>query len=166
MRLCTKSGGAQKSWCLSLDNSFFCFNLKKGSQKFHPSCFSKFIFAARARCALRALGLLLADSALTVGRGKTFWPVDRVFCENGHKLPIWEMKRLSEGYKRAVDQNWGHMAKNGIFGQKPRFWAQKKHTLLNSNHVLATTGKSCSKKKVAFSQIYITLLRYFCCFLR
>ena len=25
--------------------------------------------------------------------------------------------------------------------------------LFNSNHVLATTGKSCSKKKVAFAQI-------------
>ena len=51
---------------------------------------------------------------------------------------------------------WDRMAKIGIFGQKPRFWAQKKHTLLNSNHVLATTGKSCSKKKVAFAQIIIT----------
>ena len=28
---------------------------------------------------LRALGLLLADGALTVGWGKTFWRVDRVF---------------------------------------------------------------------------------------
>ena len=30
-------------------------------------------------CALRALGLLLADSAPTVGRGKTFWQVSRIF---------------------------------------------------------------------------------------
>ena len=51
---------------------------------------------------------------------------------------------------------WDRRAKIGFFGQKPRFWAQKKHTLLNSNHVLATTGKSCSKKKVALAQIIIT----------
>ena len=71
----------------------------------------------------------------------------------GKSFPRWEMNGLSEGYKRAADQNWGRMAKIGFFGQKPRFWAQKKHTLLGGNHVLATTGKSCSKKKVAFAQI-------------
>ena len=37
--------------------------------------------------------------------------------------------------------------------QKLKFWAQKKVPLLYPNHVLATTGKSCSKKKVAFAQI-------------
>ena len=56
------------------------------------------------------------------------------------------MKSLSEGYERAVDQHWDGMAKIGIFGPK-------KPTLLYSNHVLATTGKSRSKKKVTFSQI-------------
>ena len=66
------------------------------------------------------------------------------------------MNGLSEGYERAVDQNWGCIAKIGFFGQKPRFWAQKKHTLLNGNHVLATTGKSCSKKKVACAQKIVT----------
>ena len=63
------------------------------------------------------------------------------------------MNGLSEGYKRAVNQNWGRMAKMGFFGQKQRFQAQKKRSLLYSNHVLATTGKSSSKKKVAFAQI-------------
>ena len=33
---------------------------------------------ARRACALRALGLLLADGALTVGWGKTFWGIGRV----------------------------------------------------------------------------------------
>ena len=33
---------------------------------------------ARRACALRALGLLLADGAPTVGLGKTFWRVGRV----------------------------------------------------------------------------------------
>ena len=83
----------------------------------------------------------------------------------GKSFPRWEMNILSEGYKRAVDQNWGGMAKIGFFGQKPRFGAQKKGSLLGTNHVLATTGKSCSKKKVASSQINISLLRNFGCFL-
>ena len=63
------------------------------------------------------------------------------------------MNRLSEGYKRAVDQNWGCMAKIGFSGQKTDIWGPKKKPLLDSNHVLATTEKSCSKKKVAFAQI-------------
>ena len=33
---------------------------------------------ARRACALRALGLLLADGVLTVGWGKTFWRVGQV----------------------------------------------------------------------------------------
>ena len=45
------------------------------------------------------------------------------------------------------------MAKIGFLGQKPKFWAQKKDSLLGISLVLATTGKSCSKKKVGFSQI-------------
>ena len=72
-----------------------------------------------------------------------------------------EMSRLSEGYSQALDQNWGHVAKIGFFGQKPRFRAQKKHPLLGTNHVLAKTVRSYSKKKVAFSQINISLLRNF-----
>ena len=66
------------------------------------------------------------------------------------------MNRFSEGYKWVVDQKWGRVAKIGFFGQKPRFWAQKKESLLNGNHVLAMTRKSCSMKKVAFAQIIIT----------
>ena len=44
-------------------------------------------------------------------------------------------------------QNWIFLAKNQNFGPK------KKEPLFDRNHVLATTGKSCSKKKVAFAQI-------------
>ena len=69
-------------------------------------------------------------------------------------LPWWEMNGLSEGYKQAVDQNWGHMTKIGFLGKKTKFLAKKKHPLPKpGRHVLATTGKSCSKKKVAFAQI-------------
>ena len=68
-------------------------------------------------------------------------------------LPRWEMSGLSEGYKQVVDQNWGRMAKIGFLDQKPKFWAPQKKSLLRAHHVLATTGKSCSKKKSAFAQI-------------
>ena len=44
----------------------------------------------------------------------------------------------------------------GRFRPKTEILGQKKEPLPNSNHVLATTGKCCSKKKVTFSQIIIT----------
>ena len=53
----------------------------------------------------------------------------------------------------------GHRPKLGSYGKNRIFWPKteilglKKHSLPSSNHVLATTGKSCSKKKVAFAQI-------------
>ena len=48
----------------------------------------------------------------------------------------------------------GLYGKNRIFGPKTKILGPKKrHPLFNSNHVLATTGKSCSKKKSAFAQI-------------
>ena len=43
--------------------------------------------------------------------------------------------------------------KIGFLDQKPKFWAQKRGPLSQIHHVLATTGKSCSKKKSAFAQI-------------
>ena len=36
------------------------------------------------------------------------------------------MNGLSEGYERAVDQNWGHMAKIGFFWQKTEVSGSKK----------------------------------------
>ena len=42
--------------------------------------------------------------------------------------------------------------------------AKKKCSLLSSNHVLATTGQSCAKEKVPFSQINISLLADFGCY--
>ena len=70
-----------------------------------------------------------------------------------NSVSSWEMNRLSEGYKRAVNLNWSRRAKIEFFGPKSRFQAQKKRSLLNEHYVLATTGKSCSKKKSAFAQI-------------
>ena len=54
----------------------------------------------------------------------------------------------------------GQLTKIGVVWQKLDFWTKnrnfgpkKRRSLLGANHVLATTGKSCSKKKVAFAQI-------------
>ena len=48
----------------------------------------------------------------------------------------------------------GSYGKNRIFGPKTEnLGPKKRHTLFAPNHVLATTGKSCSKKKSAFAQI-------------
>ena len=96
------------------------------------SLYHYYYYPARA---LRALGLLLADGTPTVGGGKTFWAVIQfLFTKTAvsrerkveKSIPRWEMNGLSEGYKRAVDQNWGRMAKIGFLDPKPKFWAQKK----------------------------------------
>ena len=55
----------------------------------------------------------------------------------------------------------GAYGKNRIFGQKPRFRAQKKHTLHAGHHIKATTGKNCAKEKVPFSKINISLFSNF-----
>ena len=47
----------------------------------------------------------------------------------------------------------GWYGKNRIFGPKTEILGPKKKPLLGAHHVLATTGKSCSKKKSAFAQI-------------
>ena len=64
----------------------------------------------------------------------------------------------------------GRLTKIGLVWQisdilaKTEILGQKKNLLLDSNHVLAMTGRSCSKKKVAFYQIDIRLLKNFGCF--
>ena len=92
-------------------------------------------FPARARvrraCALRALGLLLADSAPTVGRGKTFWRVNRFFFftktavtperKVGKSFPRWEMNGLQTGHwpkLASYGKNRIFWPKTGIFGPK------------------------------------------------
>ena len=41
-------------------------------------------------------------------------------------IPKWEMKRLSKGYKPAVDKIRGRMAKIGFFGPKNEISGPKK----------------------------------------
>ena len=66
---------------------------------------------------------------------------------------------------RAIDNIRGPVAKNRFSGRNQNFWAQKEHSLLGRNHVLATNGQSYAKKEVPFSQISISLLADFGCFL-
>ena len=58
----------------------------------------------------------------------------------------------------------GNWPKLDFWTQNLNFGPKKRVPLFYSNHVLATTGKSCSKKKVPFSKTNISLLRNFGCF--
>ena len=60
------------------------------------------------------------------------------------------MTRAKNGSSTKIGVVWqksDFLAKNRNFGPK------KRESLLVTHHVLATTEKSCSKKKVAFAQI-------------
>ena len=61
----------------------------------------------------------------------------RLLLADGPPLLGWG-ETFGEGYKQAIDKIWGPVAKNGFSGENP-----------------TTTGQSCAKKKVAFSQINI-----------
>ena len=61
-----------------------------------------------------------------------------------------KVNRFSEGYQRAVTKIRVKWQNNGFSGEKRRFLAQKKSSLLGSIHDLATTVKSCANQKVFF----------------
>ena len=120
-------------------------------------------------CALWAIWLFGRQCPNTVGWRKTFWRVGRFFftktkCQKIDPMVPNRPSCRAEGYKRAIDEIWGPIAKNEFSGRNPKFWAQKEHTPLRRNHVLAMTGQSCAKKKVPFSQINVCLLVVFECF--
>ena len=89
---------------------------------------------ARRACALRALGLLLADGAPTVGWGKTFWCVGRFFLQKGPFLGNQKSKNQSEGTKSIVSARSTNgpltksrvLQKKQIFGPKFEFLGPKK----------------------------------------
>ena len=108
----------------------------------------------------RALGLLMVDSALIVGWGKTFFASAGSPYESGRNLGT-KSRRLDTWVSK--------------FSQRPgqtSFLSQKtgvlvspiKHPFLNPHHVLATTERSYAKKKVPFSQINCSLLADLGCF--
>ena len=88
-------------------------------------------------CALRALGLFLADGAPapTVGWGKTFWRVSHFFffyensCNSETKSRKIDPKVRNRPSRRGLQtghlRNPGPKAKNGFSCQNPNFWAKK-----------------------------------------
>ena len=54
------------------------------------------------------------------------------------------MNRLSEDYKRTVDQNWGLRQKSDLWPKIRDFWPQKKHSHPNPYHVLFCSVLFCS----------------------
>ena len=73
----------------------------------------------KGQCALRALGLLLADGAPTVGGGKTFWWVSRIFLwkQLFHKQPTHRRGDDEPFFTLGLTvHDWG-WPKNGQTGQ-------------------------------------------------
>ena len=120
--------------CVIICHLLFVYEVNQG--EFCESEESDFLFFDYPARALRALGLLLADGDLTVGRGKTFWRANRFFFfyENSRNSGTESRKMVPKvGNERSLwglqtGQNWGRMAKIGFLDQKPKFWAQKKIT--------------------------------------
>ena len=84
------------------------------------------------------------------------------FLRKQLELRNGKSKNCSQGQKLTVMPRAknGSLTKIGVVWQKSDFWTKnrnfgpkKRHLLFARNHVLATTGKSCSKKKSAFAQI-------------
>ena len=133
-------------------------------QRDHTLCCTLLVQRA---CALRALGLLLGDSALTVGRGKTFWAVGKVFLR---KRPYLGNKRSTNRYqdgKWTVSPkatNWP-LTKIGVLRQKSGFRAQKKAHFLLDTMFWPWPEKVVQRRKYPFFKIHINLLRNFGCLL-
>ena len=87
-----------------------------------------------------------------------FWPGGH---EKGHNSGTKSRKMVPKapkttGTARATNGSLTKIAvpyQKRIFGPKTVNFGPKKGSLLTPDHVPATTGKSCQKKKVAFSQI-------------
>ena len=73
-----------------------------------------------------------------------------------------KLRRLENGCCILHTRIYPARAVTGSHGKKQIFWPK---TEFDSNHVLATTGESCTNEEVPFSQIGISLLTNFGCFL-
>ena len=103
---------------------------------------------------------------------KDFWPKTAKLGQNWHFLPnigsfgpfdpMPNQKTIQTScpggfFYYVCTKTFTSLSKNRDFGPK-------KNLLLDSNHVLARNRKKCSKKKVPFSIINISLWRNFGCF--
>ena len=115
---------------------------------------------AQRACALRALGLLLADSALTVGWGKTFWCVGRFFAKIGvtrkRKSKNWSQGAkwtLSPRLQTSVWQNRESYSKKKDFQAENQVFGPKRAILLTNFRCFFMERKTnfwpkkCSKAK-------------------
>ena len=65
--------------CLDLPKPSYPPYFDQLSERYQPLCPEREARGPEGGCALRTLGLLLADGAPKLGWGKTFWRVGRVF---------------------------------------------------------------------------------------
>ena len=118
---------------------------------------------ARRACALRALGLLLADGTPTVGGGEDFLSRQPIFFtetavnsgngksknrSQGGKLTV--MLRAKNGSSTKIGVVW---QKSVFLGQKPKFWAKKKAYTFGDSPCSGHDQKKLFKEKSAFAQI-------------
>ena len=97
------------SWMLTFDMLFIIFrNLDNHAKVYKYRLYLLYLSllsllsspcAARRACALRALGLLLADGAPTVGRVKTFWRVNRFFFFT--KTAVTPERKVEKSFPRS-----------------------------------------------------------------
>ena len=109
------------------------------------------------------LTLLLAFSEDRLGEQLyTFSDVSSIYREI--QVVLWFLCRISAIFGLNAKRPSNKQFSFAFSDRNPDSWAQNKHPLLNGNHVLATTGQSCAKEKVPFSQINISLLADFGCY--
>ena len=136
------------------------------------SNFETFVCHQACAGALRALGLSLADSAPTqqwcggrlfgTAAGFLFYK-NGCFLETKSRTIKVQNRPSCRGLQTGHRRNPGSYSRQ-YFGAHIVIFGPKK-SLLDSNHVLATTGKCCAKKKVPFSKINTSLYADFGCFL-
>ena len=105
-----------------------------------PSLLLSFVslLSSQRACALKAIGLLLADSTATVGWGKTFWRFGRFFSSQKSRYLETKSQKINPklwnrpSCRRLQTSHWQNpefYSKNVFLGQNPNLWAQKKNSL-------------------------------------
>ena len=131
-------------WCGPRETTkIICLKISINNKKYYP---------ARAESARAVTGRRCPHS----GEGEDFlsrqpdfftetavnreWKVEKIDPKVGNEPSL---RGLQMGHRPKL----GSYGKIGFFGQKPKFWAQKKDSLLEVHHVLATPGKKLFKEK-------------------
>ena len=112
-------------------------------------------------------------SSPTVGWGKTFWRVGRVFTEAAvsrsrkvaQSIRRCKIDRLAEGYKQAIDKNPGSYSKKRIFGPKSEFLGPIKTFTSRSKPCSShDRAKLCKEKSTLFLNNYQSFNYWIKCF--